>query len=301
MTPRPRPIALAAVAVAAVVLSGALSAQQTTTPRQRTIAVSVLDRSDKPLTEFAAADFVVREDGRSREVLGVAPAPPPANIVLLVDDSQATSTFTRDLRQALTGFVDRLADAEPAPAVRLTTTGARPTVRVDFTPSFSAVSLAIDRLIPATGSGATFLEALIETTRDLRTKKIEGAVIVAFVAESGPEFSTMSAREVETALQAVRASLWTVVLQEPNVAAVDSERRERAAVTGDVTAKSGGRNRPVLSPQQLPAAFGALADILLSRIAITYGRPESLVPPNRLEVTGRDRSWRVQVSRWPER
>jgi hypothetical protein len=303
MIMRLTPSALLITSAALVGLSaaGPVSALQQASTRQRSVVVSVLDRNDKPVANLTTKDFVVREDGVARELISVDAAPPPANVVLLVDDSQAIAAFPRDLRQALTTFADRLADAEPAPAVRLTTFGARPTVRVDFTPSFSGVSTAIDRITPATGSGAMLLEAIMETCRDLRTAKIDDAVIVTFLAESGPEFSTMSSRVVETALQSVRASLWTIVLQDTGAADTTTERRERASVVGDVTVRSGGRNKPVLAAQQLPQAFADLADVLLSRVRVTYGRPDTLIPPTRLEVTARDRAWRLQVSRWPAR
>lgn len=300
--PLPRTARLAAFTAIFLGLAVAwpTAARQAPNPRQRTVIVSVLDRGERPVVDLTTTDVTVKEDGVTREILAVDPAPPPAHVVLLIDDSQAIAAFPRDLRQALTEFADRMADAEPAPAMRLTTFGARPMVRVDFT-SFSGVSTAIDRIVPATGSGATLLEALIETCRDLRTLKIENAVIVVFLAEAGPEFSSMSSREVETALQSVRASLWTVVLQDTGGPDSSSERRERATVVGDVTVRSGGRNKPVLAAQQLPRAFTDLADVLLSRVQVTYGRPDALIPPTRLEVTGRDRAWRLQVSRWPAR
>ncbi len=299
--PAARVLALLAAAwlTAAGPDAGAVAAPQ---QNQRTVVVSVLGRNDVAVPDLTVKDFTVREDGAVREVVRVAQAAPPANIVLLADDSQAATSFARDLRDSLTAFANTMADQVPAPAIRLTTFGNRPTVIVDFTPAFSAVSRGIDRIAPQTGSGAMMLDAIMETCRDLRSRKTEGAVLVAFIAEGGPEFSDVEHTRVADALRGVRASLWTISQPDRNGgAAEDGPARERASVIGDVTAQSGGRNTIVFAAQNLPPAFRALADTLLARYEVTYGRPEALVPPTRLEVTGRDRGWKLQVTKWAAR
>lgn len=291
-------LVLLTLAVAAGARPGSVNATQQL--RQRTIAVSVLGRSDLPVSDLAERDFSIKEDGVQREILRVAPAAPPTHVVLLIDDSSAAASNLRELRSTLNTFTDRLTEEVPAPAVRLTTFGDRPTVVTDFSPTFSAVSRGIDRLQPRQGAGAMFLDAIIETCRDLRTRRITGATLVAFVAEEGPEFSNARARTVADALRGVGAGLWTVTLQDRDGAGgLSDSGRERAMVIGDVTTESGGRNAVILSDQNLPQAFEKLAQQLFSRYEVTYGRPEAMVPPTKIEVTVRDRSWKVQASKWP--
>ena len=283
--------------VAATVQTAAGPLQQ---ERQRTVSVLVLGRGDVPVTDLSERDFTIKEDGAVREVVRVTPAPPPAHIVLLVDDSSAATPALRELRTALNGFVSTMADESPAPAIRLTTFGDRPTVVADFSAGFSLVSRGIERVQPRPGSGATFLYAITETCRDLGKLQIKGALILAFVTESGPEFSNTQARRVADALRSAQASLWTITLQaRDDGPGLSPESRERAEVIGDVTGQSGGRNDYVLTAQSLPAAFDKVASLLLSRYHVTYGRPERLIPPTKLEVTGRDRSWKLSVTRWP--
>jgi hypothetical protein len=290
-----------AVAIGAVVAIRAAD-PQASQARQRTVPVLVLGKGDVPVPSLGEQDFSVREDGAVREIVRVAPAAPPTHIVLLIDDSQAASQALRELRTTLNTFINTMADQTPAPAVRLTTFGDRPTVITDFSTSFSAVSRGIERIQPRQGAGATFLEGVLDTCRDLGKLKIRGATIVAFVAESGPEFSNVQSKNVADALRGAQASLWTVTLQGRGIGDNDlssPEARERARVIGDVTGESGGRNEVALSVQSLPQAFEKVATQLLSRYDVTYGRPERLIPPSRLEITARDRSWKVQVSRWP--
>ena len=77
-----------------------------------------------------------------------------------------------------------------------------------------------------------------------------------------------------------------------------SEARERALVLGDVTSWSGGTNTVILTPQALDGAFNSVAAQLTGRYLVTYGRPDSLVPPDRLEVEVKRRDVKVRATRW---
>jgi hypothetical protein len=265
---------------------------------QRSMTVAVLDRNDAPVTNLDPDAIVVREDGVAREVVRISPAPPPTEIVLLIDDSQATSPALRELRAALNAFANEVADYTPPPAVRLATFGDRPTTIVDFNPSFSAISRGIERIAPRPGSGATFLEAVVDTGRALRARKAQRPVIVAFVAEAGPEFGTLRHTDVARALQESGASLWTIVLTQAGGGGDSDAERERQMVLGDVTTQSGGKNRTILSSQNLSTAFSTLAGQLTSRWEITYGRADTLIPPKSLEISTRDNNLRVLSPRW---
>ena len=70
--------------------------------------VSVVDQSGMPVPDLGLADFIVREDNLSREVLRVAPADDPMQIAILVDDSTAARDQVIDIRRALPGFIDAL-------------------------------------------------------------------------------------------------------------------------------------------------------------------------------------------------
>lgn len=293
-----RPSVATVLCVLALVVGAGSAAIAARQDRQRSVVVTVIDRNGAPVPDLAPDALVVREDGVAREIVRLAPAAPPTEIALLVDDSQAAMPLVRDLREALTTFADAVADMSPAPAVRLVTTGDRPTVVVDFNPSFSAVSRGIDRISPRPGAGATLMEAIVETARDLRARKAQRPVIVAFVVEAGPEFGTLRRSHVADALREAGASLWTIVLTSARGGGESDSDRERDMVVGDVTRESGGINRTVLAGQQLPAAFERLAATLGAGYEVTYGRPETLIPPSRIEVQARDSALTVVTSRW---
>ena len=296
------PAAAALVLVAPVVLD----AQQREV-RERSVAVSVVTGEETPLTNLTAADFTVREDGIVREVLRASPAPLPSHLVLLVDDSQVTQPSIQYLRTGLTTFVKRLADAaqglpsDQTPQWALTTFGDRPTRRVEFTQSEIPILRGIERLFHQTGAGATLIDALMETSRDLRKMKATRPLIVTFIAEDGPEFGNRTHKDVATALEDVNASLWVVALQTGAQNVSSSESRERAIITGDVVKWSGGATKVVISPQAIDSGFVSIANQIVTRYALTYTRADSLVPPSKLEVTVKRRDGKVRAARWAGR
>ena len=293
---RPKFIILAlAAGVSLGVATVAADGQRQT--RERTILVSASTSRDVAVTDLAAADFVVREGGVAREVIRIAQAPPPSHIALLIDDSQATQSLVPYLRPAMTNVISMMAALTPSPQQMLMTFGERPARRVDFTPNPEQLLESSKRIFPVTGSGAYFLQAITDACRDLRKREAASGVILAFVSEAGPEFSSEIHTQIEESLKSVGASLWVVTLQQGQQSAA-AAARERAAVLGDVTGRSGGMNKVVLTGQSIESGFAVVSNLITSRYAVTYGRPESMVPPDRIEVTSKRSDVRMRTSRW---
>jgi hypothetical protein len=287
-----------AVAVgASVVLAG----QTPSKGQERSAIISVVGAGDKPVTDLKPADVAVREDNRVREVLRVGPAPVPTHVALLIDDSQVTKDSMLFLRTALNGFIKRMLSGEQAPQIGFWTFGERPTRRADFSPNSAQLEKAIERTFALQGSGSYLMEAIDEISKDLRKRKAERPVIVAYVDERGPEFSNLLHTNVENTLKNAQTSLWTITQQARNQNMGVPEARERAMVLGDVTGWSGGTNTVILTPQALDGAFMAAADQILSRLAVTYVRPEALVPPEKIEVTLKRTDVKLRVPRWAPR
>lgn len=288
------------VAACSVVGAAALPSADAQRGPQQTDVI-IVDRDDNPVTNLTVRDLIVREDGVAREVASVSPGGPPSPVVLLIDTSQAVEPAVAQLRTGLTSFVAAL-DAAKGPAqIGLRTFGDRPT-KVTDPMTGAAVQRGIDRLFHQPGTGAHMLDTIVEACNDLVKTRAVRPALVAFVAESGPEFSQNDRPRVAQALQRAGATLWVVVLQAPaGGLATTTENRERAAVIGDGTVESGGLNLQVLSPQGVPGAFERLAKLLASRVRITYARPESLIPPKELEITPRREGLRVLAPHWPGR
>jgi VWFA-related protein len=248
--------------------------------RTRDVFVSALDGKDKPVTDLSAADFIVREDGVTREVLKAVPATDPMQIVLLVDDSQAAEPAIARLREGLTAFVDKL---QGHGDIGLVTIGERPTSVVPATTDTAAVKKAVNRIFARTGSGAYLLDAIVDVSRGLERRHAARPIIVAITME-GAEFSNLHYQTVLKELQASGATLHVIAVGTPASSLAD-EMRNRNIVLAEGTKATGGRRDQVLDPSFLSEAIPRLADELLNQYVVTYGRPDTLIPPEKIQVT----------------
>ena len=105
------------------------------------------------------------------------------------------------------------------------------------------------------------------------------------VITDGIEFTNRYSRDVVAALRARgrraahrRRSASSPTREEHGI-------RERSFLLDDGPAKSGGQRITLLSPHGLDPALQKLARELSSQYKVIYGRPESLIPPEQIEVT----------------
>jgi hypothetical protein len=171
-------------------------------------------------------------------------------------------------------------------------------VVVPATTSATTLAGGIDRLFGRKGSGAYLLQAITDAAKTLSKKDNPRRVIVAFDMEDGPEFSNDSHESVTTALQNAKVTLWSVVLQERRGQQMGPEARERAIVLGDVTTASGGGNHAVLARQAIPKGLTWVATMLTSQLDVTYGRPDALIPPKKLEMDVTRKDVKLWAPRW---
>jgi hypothetical protein len=287
---------LAALLGTAALATATIDAQRDV--RQRTIIVSAATANGEPVTTLTPSDLTIREDGVAREIVSVVPAPPPSHIAVLVDDSQQIEPSLTDIRAGVATFIARAGEREPASQMGVWTFGERPTKRADFTPSMKTAADAARMIFPQSGAGAYFLQAVVDVTADLGKRTTSHPVIVAVVAEGGPEFSRYRHTEVAAALQKAGASLWTVALQEGGQPFESPEARERALVLGKVADESGGRTTVVLSGQAVRGGLETTASMLATRHLVTYARPDSLIPPSAVAVGARRAGLQVRATVW---
>ena len=272
---------LALSAVAAV----ALAAQDPAAPkasdaRTRQVYVSVVDSNGVAVTGLEQADFTVREDGQAREVLRAAPAAEPLDIVLLVDDSQAATSAIPYLRDGLNQFVDRM---QGKAAIGLVTIGERPTSVVERTTDAAAVKKGISRLFARPGSGAYLLDGIVEVSRGFQKRESPRPTIVAITME-GIEFSNLQYQRVLDELYKSGAALHVLAVGRPS-GGMNDEIRNKNLVIAQGTEATGGRRDQLLTELAIPDALVKVADELLKQYVVTYGRPDALIPPEKIEVS----------------
>ena len=254
--------------------------QRQTDSRSRDIYVSVLDDRGDAVTGLTAADFTVREDGVAREVLKAAQATEQMAISLLIDDSQASTPAIQQLRDGITGFVDAL---QGKAEIAMATFGERPTSVVDYTTSAAALKKGVGTLFARPASGAYLLEAIVEVSRGLAKREPARPIIVVVMMEA-VEFSNLHYETVLEELAKSRATLHVLAIGTPS-ASQEDEIRNRNLVVAEGTSRTGGRRDQVLAISAIPQKMKQLGDELLKQYVVTYGRPETLIPPEKVEVS----------------
>jgi VWFA-related protein len=249
--------------------------------RTRDIYVSVVDSSGKPVTGLTAADFRVREDNVAREVVSAGVATEPLTISLLLDDSEASADAITYMRDALAAFIDRL---DGKAEIAVATIGERPTSQLDYTTSVAAQKRAVGRIFQKSGSGAYLLDGIVEVSKGLEKRAPKRPTIVAITNEAGPEFSNRSFQQVLEVLLRSGAALHVLALGQPASSQAD-EMRNRNIVIGEGPDKTGGRRDQVLALSGLKDRLVQVADELTNQYVVQYGRPEQLIPPEKVQVT----------------
>jgi VWFA-related protein len=258
------------------------------------VYASVVDKSDTPVTGLGVGDFIVREDGVSREVLRVSATNEPMTIAVLVDTGAAIEPHLLDLRRSLLGFFKTMAGKNDIAVIG---TGERPTVIQDYTQNLALLEKALGAIYPRTGSGTYLLEALEDASGALRRRKAQRPTIV-IISTQGTEFGERHHDGVLAQLRESGVAVHSLVLTSRGI----MDRREDLEleqVVDEGTRNTGGRRDEVLTSMALGDRLQKLANELNSQYRVTYARTKSLLPPKSLEVSVKRPDLTVRARRWP--
>ena len=272
-------LALVPAVAVAVCLAGSSVVGGQAGARERTLFVSAVDSRGEPIEGLGMSDFVVTEDGRRREILRVSRAIEPMDVAVLVDNSAAATSAIMTIRRGLARFASTLGNTHQIAIVALAD---RPTIFVEYTSSRERIDQGIGRLFAMRGSGMTLLDAIVEVSAGLRRREATRAVVVPVIT-NGAEFSNRYSREVVAALVEASAALHGIVIGELGLGSI--AERERAILFDAGTRTTGGQHVTLLIESAAEQALEKLARELTSQYKVVYGRPESLIPPEKIEVT----------------
>ena len=271
--------------VAAIALSAPpLTAQ--TQANLHSMYVSVVDEAGEPVQGLGPSDFLIREDNTAREVLRVGPADEPMTIAVLVDTSRTARNDISHMRTALPPFVSALTakgDGQRSNQVAIIGFGERPTILAEYSIEPKLLQKGIDRIWTTPGSGPYFLDAVNETCQGFKKREVVRPVIVAIVAE-GEELSYQSHEQVIERLLSVHAPLYAFLLGTP-YSGLSDESRSRQMVLDRGVELSGGTREQLLASMALESRLKVLANQLTHQYLVTYSRPESLIPPEKITVS----------------
>jgi len=271
-------VRLVAGGAAALFISVVVLAQSA----ERVLYVSVWDEKTRaPITGLGTDAFAVREDGAAREVLRVTPATSPMSVAILVDNSQGATPNIADLRKALAAFVKALDGVGPVAIVGVAD---RPTILRDYTTDQKQLQDGVQKIFAMPGSGATLLDAVVEVSQGLAKRDTDRAAMVIVTTENR-EYSNRYYKDVLEALAKGGAMMHALVLTGPGGTQLNDEARNRASVLDLGPQASGGTRVDVLTSQAFEVKLQELAAILKSQHRVVYSRPQTLIPPSKIEVS----------------
>jgi hypothetical protein len=279
-----RALLLAAASFPAVVPPASGSAAAPAAPTTRTVHVTVTDGKGTAVTDLDAAELVVKEGGKEREVVRAEPAPGRLRVALTVEERLVGDS---SIRLGLFEFVKRLAGAAD---ISLITVGLRNQTVVDFTGDANTVLDAINRLTLNPRPDSNLNEGVLEIADAFAATRAERPALVV-VALSGGQ-AGVDPRNVLDKLGASGATMHAVTLEGgASAAGVDSMRDEsgREQVLGDGPKQSGGRRHEITVTAAATKALQTVADDLLAQYAITYVLPDGVKPNKRFSISAKRR------------
>lgn len=261
----------------------------------RELVVTVVDRDGSPVSGLEPADFVVREDGAIREVLRVGQDTAPRQIALLVDTSEATSRATVDFRSGVSEFVEEMAGQHD---IALISFGGPPRILTPSTRDATRLRDGVGQIFSQTTTAAYLLDAMRETTAGFDKRGAARPVVVVLATE-GIDHSHTDSSSVLRGLEEAGIAVHTVVLLDRGFAPptfgsfgfsdldrgpLASWRMERDRGLNRAPLLTGGTRRDILVGTATTQAMREVADELRNQYLVVYSSPDTIVPPQNVEV-----------------
>jgi len=269
-----------ATTFAAAALLTATVAATLTAATDRTVYVTVTDSKGAAVPDLAAADLVVKEGGKEREVTKVVPASAKMRMTLAVEERLIADT---SIRMAIFEFLKRLAEYSE---IRMITIGLRNTTVADYTGSLDVLVGAINKFTLNPSRDSNVAEGVLEIANHYAGAKVERPVLVVLAMSGGQ--AGVEPRTVLDKLRQGGALMYSLTLaggveSGPVGSLADQSGREQ--VLGDGPKQSGGRRIEVPSTGAFPRALQQIADELRSQYAVTYVLPDGVKPDKRFGIS----------------
>ncbi len=276
-----------------VPISASLGPRSPAVQGTRTVRVTVVTDKGAAVPDLTPADFEVKEDGKTREVLTAERSTEPWSVALLLDDK---GSDINEIRSALAAFVLRLRGRAEVSLVSVVPT----TMKVfDYTSSTPTMMAGIQRLVWRAGpAGGLVLGAVADAADEHKRREVGRPAIVVITFE-GTEFrSHKPANTILAALERSHAALHVVAVGKPtfrrmNPAPTEGvqgdewtvDEQNRNAVLGEGPRQSGGRRHELAVATGLTKALEAVADDLLNQYALVYAGATNPKPSRKLSVS----------------
>lgn len=257
----------------------------------KTLYVSVLDDSGKPVKDMTADEFAMREDNKDVQIVSIGPAQAPLQVVMLVDTSDSAVKLVQDIRTAVGGFIKQVHSVRSDAAIELMEFGQAPIPATHFTTDDTVLLAALNKMVGKPTVNAVLLEALVEANKELEKQPSPRRAVVSLNVEPSNE-TTQNSNPVLDAFRKSNAQLWSLSLQSRDIqigaAATSTNGRPTSAAANAANltssrnailqsfAKATGGYRDMINAQSAMAdILKQWADALTYQYEIVYKRGDS--------------------------
>jgi hypothetical protein len=252
---------------------------------ERTVYVTVVDGNGAAVTDLTAADLVVKEGGKEREIVKAGPAAAKMRLTIAVEERLMADAA---VRQAMFAFMKRVIDRAE---VRLVTIGLRNNTAADYTSALDVLVAGINKLTLNPRPESQVAEGVNEVASELIARKPERSALVVLAFSGGqagvdPRSVLEKVRQSGVTMSAVTLAGGTT---DSSSAASLADQSGREQVLGDGPKQSGGRRIEVPSTGAFPQALQQIANDLLAQYAITYTLPDGVKPDKRFSISSKRR------------
>lgn len=285
-----RPFAVGILCAGVTAGASLFAGPQSANDVRRSIYVTAADLSGQPLSDLTAADLTVKEGGKARQILRVAPSEARLKVAVAVDELLSGDGV---IRQATLRFVQQLHESGD---LALYLVGRRHEKRVDYTSDVGPFISAINGFPTRPQYPGNLVESLYEIAKDQRA--LEGRRVIVTLAPEIPQVSSVTADGVLDQLRANGAVLFAVTvvtfggagggLQEAPQTRLEggdlTAQVERDRVLSDGPKQSGGLRLSSTRVEGFPASLDRIARELLHQYVVTYIIPAGSKSDGRLSI-----------------
>lgn len=274
-----------------------LSLAATAAPATRTVYITVTDNKGTPVTDLTAADLVVKEGGKEREIVKAERARAKMRLALAVEERLVGDG---SVRLGIFEFMKRVVDSAE---ISLITVGISNRTVVDYTSDMNALVDTINKLTLNPTRDSNLSEGILELANKFIAAKPERPVLVVVALGGGQE--GVDPRNVLDKIGDSAMTMHSVTLGGGSSAGgVGSlgDESGREQVLGDGPKQSGGRRIDLTVTTAVPKALLQVADDLLAQYVVTYTLPDGVKPNKRFNVSTKKRGVTLRApSLIPER
>jgi VWFA-related protein len=232
------------------------------------LAVTIVDGSNRYITDLEQNDFSVFEDGVKQDIIFYSRRPLPIALSLLLDSSASMEDKIETLQTAATNFVHRL---KPNDLAQVIDFDSRVSIRQPFTSNQAELQTAIQSTV--SGGSTSLHNAIYISLKELAKIKAQNEEDVrrqALVVFSDGEdtSSLVSFDEVLDLAKRSETAIYTIALR-----GTDTNSRgfrEAEFVMRQLAQETGGRSFFPARIEDLNNVYGQIADELASQYTLGY-------------------------------